>query len=77
MVQEDPHIKQLIPSEIEGQEKNPLISKFKDEVMNQLYSNIEIVLLNTKGENLPKNLIQERLAEITNVKKTGQNQNTT
>jgi hypothetical protein len=67
-------MKQLIPSEVKG---NNLVNKFREEVLQELYQLIELVLINNAGGNRragtalpPKHLLQERLASLTNPSNT-------
>ena len=70
LLEQDKEIAQLIPKEVEG---NPLVSKFREEILGELYQLIEFVLINSPaaqgrtGANLPSmHILQERLASLTN-----------
>jgi hypothetical protein len=72
LLEQDPEIAKLIPGE---NLKNPLISKFREDSLNELYQLIEFVLINNtnkrQGSALPpKHLLQERLASLTNPSNT-------
>ena len=64
LVEQDPQISKLIPAGTEG---NPLVAKFREEILGDLYQMIEFVLINSgKGQQPSKHLLQERLASLTN-----------
>jgi hypothetical protein len=78
LLEQDRDIAKLIPSN-EASEKNPMIHRFREEVLSEMYQLIEFVLVNNSSRSKragsalpPKHLLQERLASLTNPQNTQQ-----
>ena len=72
LLEGDKEISRLIPSQ-ETASKNPMINRFREELLTELYQLIEFVLVNNSARSKragsalpPKHLLQERLASLTN-----------
>ena len=76
LLDQDKDISRLIPSP-DAASKNPMINRFREEVLTELYQLIEFVLVNNSAKSKrsgsalpPKHLLQERLASLTNPQNT-------
>jgi hypothetical protein len=62
LLEQDDHVKRLIPAVDESVADNVLVKNLRQQILDKLYSILEFVLLNNANNQLPENLLKERLA---------------